>query len=250
MDNTTRNKTNLVLYIVLALIIVTVVCMTIFSVASNTKKNTDSPKESNIPKSSETVKRPSETRRPTPTQNPEDTYVELPDEDVNATPEEPSKEVDAQVKLVYTKPTEGYLLKGFDIDMPVYSLTMNDYRVHTGIDILAEPGAMVMAMAEGVVEHIYSDPMMGNCISVSHPNGLTSYYMGLSEEVCDGIAEGAPVYCGQPLSSVGDSTLIEIAEESHLHLEVKKDGNFVDPSLYVSYDLTPAANVAEQNYEG
>lgn len=249
MDNTNRNKTNLVLYIVLALIVVTVVCMTVFSVVTNTKKHTDIPKVTEAPKITE--KNPEQTpTRPVETQEPEDTRVELPDEDVDANPDdEPSEEVSSQVKLVFTKPVEGYLLKGYDIDMPVYSLTMNDYRVHTGLDILAEPGAPVMAVAEGTVEYIYSDPMMGNCISVSHANGLVSYYMGLSEEVGEGIAEGAPVYCGQVLSSVGDSTLIEIAEESHLHLEMKQNGSFVDPSQYISYQPVSSDGSNAQNYE-
>ncbi len=251
MYNANKSKTNIALYIVLSLIIVAVVCMTVFSVVTNTKKKTDTPKVDET--AADTVKRPetAETRQPEITQNPEGTYTEVPDDDVNAVPDnEPSEEVDAPVKLVFTNPVEGYLLKGYDIDMPVYSLTMNDYRVHAGIDILADPGATVSAIAEGTVQNVYDDPMMGNCISISHANGLVSYYMGLSDEVCDGIEEGAPVYCGQALSSIGDSTLIEIAEEPHLHLEVKKDGKHVNPSEYVSYEASTSANVVDDNYEG
>ena len=248
MDNANKNKVNLALYIVLSLIVMAVVCMTVMSVITSTKKKTSIPKESET--AAESVRPPRETRPSEWTQNPEDTYVETPDESVNAIPsDDPSKEVDAPVKMVFTKPVEGYLLKGYDIDMPVYSLTMNDYRVHSGIDIIADPGAPVMAIAEGTVQNIYNDPMMGNCISISHANGLVSYYMGLSEEVCDGIEEGAPVYCGQVISSVGDSTLVEIAEESHLHLEMKKGGEYVNPSEYVSYKAAREVN-ADDNYEG
>ena len=251
MDNANKNKVNLALYIVLALIIVAVVCMTVFSVVTGTKKKTDIPK---VPETAaSTTKRPSgnETRRPIETQNPEDTYIEDPNEDVDGPGEdEPSKVVDAPVRMVFTKPVEGYLLKGYDIDMPVYSLTMDDYRVHAGIDIVAELGAPVIAIAEGVVQNVYKDPMMGNCISVSHANGMVSYYMGLSDEVGEGIEDGAPVYCGQVLSSVGDSTLIEIAEEPHLHLEVKQNGKYVDPSEFVSYEPTSSVNATDENYEG
>lgn len=251
MYNANKSKSNIALYIVLSLIIVAVVCMTVFSVVTNTRKKTDNPKVEET--AAQTAKRTEapETRRPEMTQDPEDTYIEEPEEDVNNVPEdEPSKEVDAPAKLVFTKPVEGYLLKGYDIDMPVYSLTMNDYRVHTGIDILADIGSTVACIAEGTVQNVYDDPMMGNCISISHPNGLVSYYMGLSDEVCEGIEEGAPVYCGQALSSIGDSTLIEIAEEPHLHLEVKKDGKNVNPLDYISYEATSSANAVDDNYEG
>ena len=251
MDNTNRNKVNLVLYIVLTLIIVAVVCMTVFSIATGSKKNGGGIK---LPEASSGVATKSpetERTRPAETQNPEDTYVELPDDDVNASENEPAKEVDAPVRMVFTSPVdEGYVSKGYDIDMPVYSLTMNDYRVHSGLDIIADVGSAVKTIAEGEVLNIYNDPMMGNCISVRHANGYVSYYMGLSDEVCDGIEEGAPVYCGQALSSVGDSTLIEIAEEPHLHLEVKKDGVYVDPSELVSLKTSSSSGIVDDNYEG
>lgn len=248
MDNTRKNKANFVLYIVLALIIVAVVCMTVMSIVTGSKrKNPTNP----LPKVTDTAKR---TEKKETTGRPEDTYI--PDEstldvDSNNPSSEPDKDVSAPLKLNVMAPVEnGYLLKGYDIDMPVFSVTMNDYRVHAGIDILADAGSPVMAIAEGTVENIYNDPMMGNCISISHPNGLTSYYMGLSDEVCEGIVEGAPVLCGQNISSVGDSTLIEIAEESHLHFELKDDGKYVDPTGYFNIESVSASNRVDENYEG
>lgn len=246
MDNTTRNKTNLVLYIVLALIIVAVVCMTIFSIATGTKRKTE-----NAPvKVTDTAK---STEKKESAKTP-DTYLEteaIPETKPTAATNTPSVDANAPAKLNVTKPiSNGYLLKGYDIEMPVFSLTMNDYRVHAGIDILANPGDAVMSIAEGTVQNIYKDAMMGNCISVSHSGGLVSYYMGLSDEVCEGIEEGAPVYCGQNLSSVGDSTLIEIAEEPHLHFELKQNGKYVDPTSYFSYELSSSENAVDEAYEG
>jgi len=244
MDNANRNKVNFVLYIVLALIVVAVVCMTVFSIASGAKKQQKLP---NVTGDTVTTKRPdsTQTKVPETTDTPMDTLP--PEEDVFTEDDVPSEDVDAPAKISCVEPVQGYLLKGYDIEMPVYSLTMEDYRVHAGLDILADPGAPVMAIAEGTVENIYNDALMGNCISISHADGLVSYYMGLSDEVCDGIAEGAPVYCGQVISSIGDSTLIEIAEESHLHFEMKKDGKYVNPSEYVSYELSTSSNVVDNN---
>ena len=241
MDNTNKNKANFVLYIVLALIIVAVVCMTVFSMVTGSRKTTENPST----KVTESTKKNETTATEPITDKGNDTQAN------NVTTDEPAQDVSAPAKLNIMSPiSKGYLLKEYDIDMPVYSLTMNDYRVHSGIDILADAGEPVMAIAEGTVQNIYNDPMMGNCISISHSGGLVSYYMGLSEEVCEGIEEGAPVFCGQNISSIGDSTLIELAEESHLHFELKKDGAYVNPIDYFSYEPVSSENRTDTNYEG
>jgi len=244
MDNANRNKVNAALYIVLALIIVTVVCMTVFSMIGSRRPE-------KVPNVTDEIKNTDKSGDQTtkPIDPPKDT-TGTNDDDVIADDDPPAEDVDAPVKLVFTNPVEGYLLKGYDIDMPVYSITMNDYRVHAGIDIYAEPGAPVVAMAEGEVQNVYNDPMMGNCISIKHPNGIVSYYMGLSDEVCDGVEIGAPVFCGQKLSSVGDSTLIEIGEESHIHFEVKVDNQYTDPLKYVAYDVFSNEDSEKQSFEG
>ena len=245
MDNANRNKVNAALYIVLALIIVTVVCMTVFSIVGSRRSETPPPvnEEPKI-----TDKTGDQTTKPI--DPPKDTTGDNADEDALGGEDTEAEDVDAPVKMVFTNPVEGYLLKGYDIDMPVYYITMNDYRIHAGIDIYAEPGAPVVAMAEGEVQNIYNDPMMGNCISVSHPNGIVSYYMGLSDEICSGVEIGAPVFCGQKLSSVGDSTLIEIGEESHMHFEVKVDNQYTDPMKYVVYDKYTDEDAEKQSFEG
>ena len=250
MDNANKNKINLALYIVLTLIVVAVVCMTVIGIVNGSKRGNELPSGTKATDRVTTAPKPNVTQAPETTRVPQQTEDNAPNEDVIVDTEGPSQDVDAPVKLKYTEPVSGYLLKGYDIDMPVYSLTMNDYRVHSGIDILADPGAQVVAVAEGTVQHVYDDPLMGHCVSINHANGLVSYYMGLSDELYDGITDGAPVYCGQPISSIGDSTLIEIAEEPHLHFEMKLDGKYVDPCDYVTYEASTSAGAVDDNYEG
>lgn len=250
MDNANRNKISIALYIVLTLVVVAVVCMTVIGIVNGSKRVENPPVQSatdrvTLRPQQPATNRPSETKKPAQTD-----AVTKPDEDVGIVTEGPSQDVDAPVKLKFTQPVRGNVMKGYDIDMPVYSLTMNDYRVHSGIDIMSEIGEQVMAVAEGTVQHIYNDPLMGKCISISHANGLVSYYMGLSDELYDGIVDGAPVYCGQPISSIGDSTLIELAEEPHLHFEMKQNGSYVDPLSYVEYEKTTSADVVDSGYEG
>lgn len=130
-------------------------------------------------------------------------------------------------------PVSGSVFKGYSMDLPVYSLTMNDYRAHTGVDISADIGSAVVALTDGTVSALWSDPMMGVCLSIDHGNGLSSHYKNLSSELPEGIAVGSEVKAGQTIGAVGDSCLVELAETEHLHFEVTKDGKHVDPMTYL-----------------
>ena len=63
--------------------------------------------------------------------------------------------------------------KDFEIDIPVYSLTMNDYRAHTGIDIAASLGSEVVAASSGIVCRVWSDPMMGQSVTITMATKFT-----------------------------------------------------------------------------
>lgn len=126
-------------------------------------------------------------------------------------------------------PAQGQLSKGHDASIQVYSTTMGDYRVHLGVDITTAPEAPVFAVAEGKVEKVWADPLMGTCVAISHKNELVSIYKNLARELAEGIAVGATVKQGQQLGSVGDTAVAEMAEEPHVHFEVTSKGLSVDP---------------------
>ena len=129
--------------------------------------------------------------------------------------------------------------KDFEIDIPVYSLTMNDYRAHTGVDIAASLGSEVVAASSGVVCRVWSDPMMGQSVTIDHGDEIYTTYMNLSPEIPEGITVGAKVTMGQTIGSVGDTSLTEIAEEPHLHFEIKVDGQYADPLDYIAVSDIP-----------
>lgn len=135
----------------------------------------------------------------------------------------------------YVAPVEGKLLKSHDSETLVYSVTMNDYRVHLGIDVEAPVGSAVYSVADGTVKSVYQDYMMGTCIEIEHKNGITSCYKNLSEILPDGIKEGATVTSGQLIAGVGETAIVEQCDEAHLHFEMKKNGEYVNPLDYVSY---------------
>lgn len=160
----------------------------------------------------------------------------------NNTPEEP---------LTMQLPVSGKLMKGHDATLQVYSNTMGDYRVHLGLDISTPENGAVCAAADGKVSKVWTDPLMGQCVAVDHGNELLTVYKNLSAELSDGIAEGKTVKAGQQLGNVGDSAMLEMAEEPHLHFEVTVKGIQVDPLEYFKPDdvTTLKAAGADQAFE-
>ena len=140
---------------------------------------------------------------------------------------------DVSSKLpAFALPVSGTLSKKHDATTQVFSNTMQDYRVHLGVDIATEQNAAVTAAADGTVSQIWEDAMMGYCIAVIHGGDACTVYKNLAEALPDGIEEGAEVKTGQTIGYVGESAMIEIAEEPHLHFEMTVGGIAVDPLEY------------------
>lgn len=129
-------------------------------------------------------------------------------------------------------PASGILSKRHDTTLQVYSTTMNDYRVHNGIDIVTEAGAPIYAACGGEVSQIWDDPLMGRCLSIKHGEGCYTVYKNLAEEGVSGIEVGAAVGEGQLIASVGETAMTELAEEPHLHFELTVGGEAADPLEY------------------
>lgn len=154
------------------------------------------------------------------------TYNEAETQPVGAEPEEP----EAPLAL----PVTGKLFKGHDSTLQVYSNTMGDYRIHLGLDIATAPEAPVLAAADGTVEKVWVDSMMGNCVAISHKDNTVTIYKNLDKTLADGIAVGVAVKQGQAIGRVGDTAVIEMADDPHLHFEVTVNGLSVNPLDYFS----------------
>ena len=145
-------------------------------------------------------------------------------------------------------PVSGKLTKYHDAKVQVFSETMQDYRVHLGVDIATSAASPVYAAAAGKVNKIWKDPLMGYCVAITHSGDSVTVYKNLSDTLPDGIAEGVSVKVGQQIGSVGESAMLEIAEEPHLHLEMTVGGIQVDPLEYFSKSDLDALS-ADTGYE-
>ena len=112
--------------------------------------------------------------------------------------------------------------------------------MHTGIDISADEGAEVFCSADGVVTKIYSDPLLGKTVEVTHEGGIVSTYSNLATASIS-VSEGDEVKSGALLGKVGDTSLSELADEAHLHFGIKVNGVSVNPLDYISEDSKQAS---------
>lgn len=110
---------------------------------------------------------------------------------------------------------------------PIYRIP----KMHTGIDFTAETGTDIYATGDGVVEACHVEGGYGNCIIINHGYGYKSRYAHLSAYKT---SVGTKVKRGQLIGLVG-STGASVGP--HLHYEVEKEGQKVDPSLFFYNDL-------------
>ena len=98
---------------------------------------------------------------------------------------------------------------------------------HTGLDIAISSGTPIEAAASGIVTYSGWKGSYGNCVVISHGNGVETYYAHCSELYVDA---GEYVSQGDVISAVGSTGN---STGPHLHLEVRLDGVPQDPQSYV-----------------
>lgn len=133
----------------------------------------------------------------------------------------------------FVKPIEGEILKEFAKDSLVYSETLKEWTTHLGIDIKAERATVVKSAADGTVKYIKNDPRYGLTIIIEHSNGFETRYANLL--TTEFVSEGEQVKAGQTIGTVGDSAIYEIVDESHLHFELLKNSESLNPAQYINF---------------
>lgn len=131
----------------------------------------------------------------------------------------------------FQKPVTGEIVKEFAKDKLVYSNTLGEWITHMGIDIKADKTTVVKAAEEGTIKSIKNDPRYGLTVVIEHSNGFTSVYSNLL--TAEFVVEGEKVKQGQTIGTVGTTATFEISDDAHLHFEIKKDGESLDPELYI-----------------
>ena len=132
-------------------------------------------------------------------------------------------------KAEFVLPVNGTIFAAFSGDELVYNKTMDDWRTHNGNDIRANRDNAVKAATDGTVTAVYADGMLGNVIEIDNGK-YTVRYCGLGDNLL--CKKGDVVKQGDSIGVVGEVPL-ESSEESHIHLEILKDGVWQNPDNYL-----------------
>lgn len=113
-------------------------------------------------------------------------------------------------------------------------------RQHDGIDIGLPTGTPVRPIAPGVVTFAGPNGGYGQMVEIDHGNGLTSRYGHLSKLL---VKEGDEIGADQILGHSGDTGL---STGPHLHLEIRRQGQPIDPLTLLSRQEIEAGSILAQ----
>ena len=166
--------------------------------------------------------------------------VETPDDTENQPVQKPSETPnDTENQPVDSKP-DGFVLPVSNAEISneygfFYNQTLNNYYEHEGYDFVASVGAKVYAVEDGTVESVYtSDVLSGTEITIDHGNGVKTVYRFVTAS--DGLVAGTKVEKGDEIATIAEANGDEYKDGAHLHFEIKKDGESVDPALYLTFE--------------
>lgn len=98
---------------------------------------------------------------------------------------------------------------------------------HTGLDIATPTGTPIKVVASGTVTAASYSGAYGNLVKVEHGNGLETWYAHTSKMY---VKVGQKVEAGEVIAAVGSTGN---STGSHLHLEIRIDGEHVNPQDYL-----------------
>lgn len=129
-----------------------------------------------------------------------------------------------------TWPVAGTVLMDYSMDSTVYFATLDQYKYNPALIIGSEVGNQVVASAKGIVDSIQVNEETGTTLTLNLGNSYELVYGQLKEVA---VSEGDVVETGTLLGYVSEPTKYYCEEGSNLYFEMRKDGEPVDPFLYL-----------------
>ncbi|MCS7258979.1 MAG: M23 family metallopeptidase [candidate division WOR-3 bacterium] len=121
-------------------------------------------------------------------------------------------------------PTSGFLSSGFGYRRSPFT---GRSEFHEGIDIVAPPGQLVYATADGIVRYAGYKAGYGRYIEIDHGYGHVTCYAHLQSVK---VQVGQKVKRGDIIGHVGSSGA---ATGPHLHYAIRVNGSWVNPLNYI-----------------
>lgn len=152
---------------------------------------------------------------------------------------QPTKEAD-----LFILPLSNEVICGYSDNQPVYSKTMNDWRVHNGVDFKGGKNQQVKALADGtIVSFTKKDTLWGGVVVIDHGYGIQSRYCGIVPASTLKVSDTVKV--GDVIGALSEVPC-ESEDSPHLHIEILVNGEYVNPieaiGREVKYSTTATSN--------
>lgn len=121
--------------------------------------------------------------------------------------------------LHFFPPVKGVITNVFDVQ-----------QNHFGVDIVASPNEVVVAIADGTVILANWTLETGYVIQIQHDNNLVSVYRHNSKLLK---RSGTKIKAGEAIAIIGNSG--ELTTGPHLHFELWHNGNPINPEKYIVF---------------
>ncbi|MGN0355314.1 MAG: peptidoglycan DD-metalloendopeptidase family protein [Muricoprocola sp.] len=138
--------------------------------------------------------------------------------------------VNFQEDSVLTWPAAGTVLMDYNMSGTVYYKTLNQYKYNPALILGSEVGNPVVASAKGIVDSIEVDEETGTTLTMNIGNDYSLIYGQLKDVA---VSEGEVVEQGEILGYISEPTKYYCEEGANLYFQMEKDGQPVDPMLYL-----------------
>ena len=128
-------------------------------------------------------------------------------------------------------PVSGMVLMDYSMDKTVYFKTLDQYKYNPAMIIAGAQGDQVIAGVSGIVKSIDNSAQTGTTVNVDFGNGYEAFYGQL---ISLEVKTGDYVDATTTLGYINEPTKYYSSEGSNLYFEMRKDGQPVDPKLYLT----------------
>lgn len=127
-------------------------------------------------------------------------------------------------------PVEGNVVLDYSMDSTIYFPTLEQYKCNPGILIQSEVGTPVEAAVRGQVTAVGSDEELGNFVMMDLGGDYSILYGQLQDVT---VSVDQVVEAGEVLGYVAEPTKYYVVEGPNMYLEMRYQGNPVDPLDYI-----------------
>ncbi len=180
--------------------------------------------EADLPEEPEITPAPETTPTPTPTEAAEETSPTAGNE---------ASSLSFDENTVLSAPmtgTSGEVLIPYNMEHTVYFPTLDAYKCSPALVMAAEVGTPVMAVADSQVTLVENNEETGLTVTMDMGDGYQAIYGQLKDVT---VEAGQQVEASAVIGAVNEPTKYYVDEGSNLYFAMTKDGEPIDPTLYL-----------------